>query len=214
MASIGQSLAILRRAIPEDHPRYKYIPKAEDAVNRMAHITKQLYLLYGADSPTPYRLDLVKTVHNALGIMSDRAKKKKVTISTHLGQEPRWVRGNRSSIIQVLCNVLQNALDASTAHQRVVLTLHQDGHWWNLEITDQGSGIPEDVIPHVFDPFFTTKEVSREGRMGLGLAVSFRLLESMEGRLDFTTQIGQGTTFMIRLPNAEAIHSRKVEMHQ
>ena len=65
-----------------------------------------------------------------------------------------------------------------------------------IEISDQGSGIPEDVIPKIFDPFFTTKPKGT----GLGLSMVHKIIEAHHGRIGVSSDPGKGTTFTIVLP--------------
>jgi len=76
----------------------------------------------------------------------------------------------------------------------------EGARWVEIEVTDTGTGIPEDVLDHIFDPFFTTK---KEGT-GLGLATVHRIVEGSGGHLAVESAVGRGTTFRIRLPRAES----------
>jgi len=68
-----------------------------------------------------------------------------------------------------------------------------------IAIGDTGGGIPEDIRARIFDPFFTTKEVGRGTGQGLSIARNV-IVKGHGGELDFTTELGKGTTFYIRLP--------------
>jgi CheY-like chemotaxis protein len=72
------------------------------------------------------------------------------------------------------------------------------GSWIQLTVSDTGTGIPPDVLPHIFEPFFTTKEPGIG--TGLGLAQVYGIVGQHEGRIDVETQVGDGTTFAIYLP--------------
>ena len=73
-----------------------------------------------------------------------------------------------------------------------------DGNRLNIEISDTGQGIPEDVLPHIFNPFFTTKE---EGKgTGLGLSMVYGIVENHGGKIMAKSKPGQGTTFIIEFP--------------
>ena len=67
-----------------------------------------------------------------------------------------------------------------------------------IEFTDTGCGIPEDVQAKIFDPFFTTKEVGKG--TGLGLSMSYGIINDHGGTIDFKTEVGKGTTFIIKIP--------------
>jgi CheY-like chemotaxis protein len=72
------------------------------------------------------------------------------------------------------------------------------GEWVRVTVSDSGTGIPPDVLPHIFEPFFTTK-LAEEGT-GLGLAQVWGIVKQHEGHIDVTTEMGEGTTFTLYLP--------------
>jgi PAS domain S-box-containing protein len=110
-------------------------------------------------------------------------------------------------INQVFLNLIMNAVDAirdvvgSDGRQKgkIRLSTHNLGNWVEVRIADTGTGIPEAVRSRIFEPFFTTKEVGKG--TGQGLAIAYDIVVTKhKGDLTFETQIGQGTTFIVRLP--------------
>ena len=117
------------------------------------------------------------------------------------------VVGDRNQIIQILINLIQNAIDASKSIENPKITVHTseaNGRVY-LHVRDNGCGIPPENLPKVFDPFFTTKQVG-EG-MGMGLSVSFRLINQMGGGIDVSSEVGQGTEFTLWLPSISPVHN-------
>ncbi len=110
---------------------------------------------------------------------------------------------------QVFLNIVINAAhaiagvvgDGADAKGRITITTRRDGDWAEIRIADTGTGIPAEVLPRIFDPFFTTKEVGKG--TGQGLAIAHHVVvEQHHGSIDVTTEPGQGTTFILRLPLA------------
>lgn len=204
LASIAQSLTLLKRAIPSDHPRYKYTQKMQECIDRMTHITRQLYSLY---RPTPSPTDSVEVeqvIQSALEIMHPTAHKKGIRLrssvsgnltSTQVGIAP-------ADLIQILCNLIQNAVDASSPPSDIHVSITQDHETVTIAIADQGMGIAPDVLPRMFDPFYTTKYGDQGIGLGLGLAISKNIIESASGHLRCSTIQGTGTTFSIILPTS------------
>ena len=79
--------------------------------------------------------------------------------------------------------------------------LTEDGKFMEIEISDTGSGIPQEHLSKLFDPFFSTKETG-EGT-GLGLSVTLGIVQKHNGTIDVKSKVGEGSTFIIRLPAGE-----------
>jgi len=113
----------------------------------------------------------------------------------------------RDDLNQAILNILINAAhaigdvvgrNAATKGTIAIQTLNQ-GRWAEIRISDTGTGIPEEVQKRIFDPFFTTKPVGKGTGQGLPIARSI-IVDKHGGTLHFETQVGKGTTFVIRLP--------------
>lgn len=127
-------------------------------------------------------------------------------------------------ISQVLMNLLTNARDAMPEGQpgAIVVSLQENCGVVELAVTDNGSGIPADVLPNIFQPFITTKSGSRNGRRpgtGLGLAITHGIVESHSGSINVYSTVGIGTTMTVRLPvgdvpqsTAELLEDDEAEM--
>ncbi len=99
---------------------------------------------------------------------------------------------------QVLMNVIANAIDSIEGQGKVTLTTtEQDGHFV-IVVRDTGKGIPAEIRSKVFEPFFTTKPVGHG--TGLGLAISYGIVKAHRGSIDFSSEPGKGTEFMLRIP--------------
>lgn len=99
---------------------------------------------------------------------------------------------------QVLMNVIANAIDSIEGQGKVTLTTTQkDGHFV-IVVRDTGKGIPEEIRNKVFEPFFTTKPVGQG--TGLGLAISYGIVKAHQGSIEFSSEPGKGTEFMLRIP--------------
>jgi signal transduction histidine kinase len=130
----------------------------------------------------------------------------RVNLKTELSETLPRVNGDAEQLKQVLINLLQNAVQAMEGQtgEVVVKTVaperFQDfrpaAEWVELRITDNGPGIPPDQQQNIFIPFFTTKQKGT----GLGLAISQRLIKSHGGSISVQSKVGEGSTFIIRLP--------------
>jgi signal transduction histidine kinase len=115
------------------------------------------------------------------------------------------------AIQQVLVNLIANALDAMADRPEAVLTVRTERkeNWAIIEIGDTGHGIRPEHMHRLSEPFFTTKPVGQG--TGLGLSISYNLVQKQGGNVSVKSQVGKGTTFIIRLPMGEMGDSNKRE---
>jgi PAS domain S-box-containing protein len=205
LASIAQSMVILKRALPETHPKYKYTRKIQECIDRITHIIQQLYKLYSPDPSMKAPIDIRLIVQSSMEIMHPFAQQRGIALTCTLPDRAVSVSIARADLIQVLCNLIQNAMDASSRDSNVALTLTRQHGALTICVVDQGAGISPDISSHIFEPFFTTKQGTAKGGMGLGLAVSRSLVEAMGGTLSFSSTPGTGTSFMITFPEPSGI---------
>ena len=106
-----------------------------------------------------------------------------------------------SQINQVFLNLITNAAQATTDDTKgeiTVATAVASGSLVRVDVSDNGHGIPESVLPKIFDPFFTTKDVGKG--TGLGLSIAYKIVQEHGGRIEVKSKVGQGTTFSVFLP--------------
>jgi signal transduction histidine kinase/ActR/RegA family two-component response regulator len=132
----------------------------------------------------------------------DRAQASNVHINLNLQINTNaLVLGDPSELREVLVNMVFNAVDAMPRGGRLTLSADEVGGKIRIAVSDTGIGMSEETCSRVFDPFFTTKG---EAGMGLGLAVCYGIIQRHGGSIDIDSEVGEGTTFRITLPRAEA----------
>jgi two-component system OmpR family sensor kinase len=146
------------------------------------------------------RFDLREAAEEALAMVTPRAQERNVAPETNL--QPVELEADRTRILQLLTNLLANAIQYNREGGRVILTIGQEGTEVVLKVEDTGAGIAAEDQPRVFERFFRAdKARSREaGGSGLGLAICQSIVEAHHGSISFTSRPGEGTTFVVRLP--------------
>ena len=116
-----------------------------------------------------------------------------------------YTEGSASELREVFVNLIVNAVDAMPYGGRLTISCEQRDGRLRLRFTDTGTGMTEDVREKIFEPFYTTKGAHGTG---LGLAVSYGIIERHEGSISVESEVGRGATFLIDLPVAEDTHVR------
>lgn len=201
LAGIRNAFHLVREGIDPTHRHYRFVELIDREIRRLADIVKKMYTLYqGVPERTCEPTDIAALLQDLTTLLGHTFASKRLHFRTEVRTARDHVEVSRSDLFQVLLNLLQNAIDASSPGGDVVLTVaEQDGQLcWS--VTDRGAGIAPDVLPHIFEPFFTTKAGSRWQGLGLGLSVSRGLVQAMGGRIDIDTTVGQGATFTVAHP--------------
>ncbi len=119
----------------------------------------------------------------------------------HLGEEEAYF--DKQMVRNILLNLISNAIKFSAEEKAIQLTTEVKGEALILVVTDRGIGIPEEEKEHLFERFFRAKNVTNIQGTGLGLNIVSKYVESMKGKIEFTSELNVGTTFTITLPNIE-----------
>ncbi len=101
---------------------------------------------------------------------------------------------------QVLVSLIANAIDSIDGSGEITLTTAQENEHFVIMVRDTGKGIPKEIRDRIFEPFFTTKPIGHG--MGLGLAISYAIVEAHRGSIEFSTMDGEGTEFVVKIPTS------------
>jgi signal transduction histidine kinase len=174
---------------------------AEDALHGIQQISEIILSLKNfsrLDRSKVSRFDLNEGLESTLVIARNLVKHK--TVHKKFGEIP-LIECAPSQINQVFLNLITNAAQATADDARGEITLATSvapGGRVRVDISDNGHGIPESILPKIFDPFFTTKDVGKG--TGLGLSIAYKIIQEHGGRIDVKSKVGQGTTFTVVLP--------------
>src|SRR5438270_681495 len=126
----------------------------------------------------------------SFNVMADRL------VETQYASGPLFIEGDRFALGRVYRNLITNAIQATEAGGRIIIGTARAGDHVEITVADTGSGIPADRLSKIFDDFVTTK---RRG-LGLGLAISKRIVEQLDGTIAVESEVGRGTAFTLRFP--------------
>jgi PAS domain S-box-containing protein len=183
----------------------EYFAILRSEVQRIHRIVENFLRFSKPSIPEVKPLDLHALLERVLSLVAFEAADHGVTIETAFDPAPELVPGDEGQLSQVFLNLGINALQAMPSGGSLVVTTKLDRGWAEVAVKDSGEGIEAEVIPHVFDPYFTT----RPRGVGLGLAISHRIVEGHHGTIEVESEVGKGTTFAVRLPLAGGAAERK-----
>jgi PAS domain S-box-containing protein len=186
------------------------IPVAiEETQNGLKHVTEivqSMKTFSHPDNEKKVPVDINKMIKSTITVASNEWKRVAEMV-TNFDSELPPVQCFPGDFNQVVLNLIVNAAHAidevsgnrGTGNGIISVSTHYDENWVEIRIGDTGAGIPENVRPRIFEQFFTTKEVGKGTGQGLAIAHSV-VVNKHKGEIAFDTEVGKGTTFIIRLP--------------
>jgi two-component system NtrC family sensor kinase len=202
LAVISSYAQLLAKQLHGDDKRSAILEKIAQQTFRASEIVNSL-LNFSRTSGSEFQLvDLNKVVQDTLTLLEHQLKIGRVQIAKELYSELPPIMGNSGKLQQVFLNLFLNAKDAMPDGGTLqVSTANGDGV--RVMISDTGSGIAPEHIQRIYDPFFTTKIKPGEGQRrgtGLGLSVSYGIIQEHAGKIQVSSRPGQGTTFVLEFP--------------
>lgn len=201
-ADLTYALERIPPAIEQSQAGLRNVAKIVRALREFSHPS------LGERAPVDLNRGVVNTV-----TISRNEWKYHAEVETDLASDLPTVSCFGGEVNQVVLNIVVNAAHAiadanksrgdSRARGTIRISTRRDGSWVEIRIADTGTGIPPAIRHKVFDPFFTTKEVGRGTGQGLALAHAI-IVNKHKGTIHFETELGRGTTFVIRLPIGDA----------
>jgi two-component system NtrC family sensor kinase len=201
---------ILRKKMSAESQEAQDLDLVIRETKRCSSIIKRLLDFAREKKPEKKHVDINQLVRETEQLVRHSASFHDIEISMELDDALPRVRIDPDQLKQVFMNILVNAQDAIGDKGRITVRSRRlppqsaspsgqaSGPMLEVSFTDTGSGIPEENLSKIFDPFFTTKEIGKG--TGLGLAVTYGIVQAHGGRIDVASIAGKGTTFGIQIP--------------
>lgn len=184
--------------------------EARENVNRISQMADRMAAISGhlrnfarrpRESVGP--IEVLHAMDDALALMDARFKSSGTEVVYEKPDEPIWVMGGQLRLQQVIINLFNNAIDAmeETSQRVIEIEIERAERRFLVHVRDKGTGLSEDMLAQVFDPFFTTKSPGKG--LGLGLSISYNILEDFGGHLRARNRTSGGAEFSIELPMVE-----------
>ncbi|MFO0751971.1 MAG: ATP-binding protein [Thermodesulfovibrionales bacterium] len=193
---------LLQRSLPPGSQELKDVEVIIEQSNRCSQIIKGLLGFSHAISTEKQEININELLKGSLDIVSRKADFLNIRIATRFDEALPLVRAGGLQLQQVFMNMIVNAADAMEGKGALTVSTRtaagEEGPYAEIEFADTGCGMSEETISKIFEPFFTTKPVGKG--TGLGLAVSYGIIEDHGGTIIVKSEVGRGTSFFIRLP--------------
>jgi two-component system NtrC family sensor kinase len=179
----------------------QFLSVIRDEAIRCGDIVKNLLIFAKKDFGKWTEESLNKIIHNSIQLVKHKMQIKELELCEELADGNDIIYCDASGIQHILVALFINAIDAMSKGGKLEIKtiLLDSSQEVRIVISDTGTGIPEEVLPHIFEPFVSTKEST-----GLGLAVVYGIIQQHKGGIEVDSKPNQGTTFMITLPRRPA----------
>lgn len=198
LTGISNAIQILQRCSVGPQRQQELCDLVLTHIARIANIVKDLRTFSRPHNSVPEVFPLQETIVETLSLARYQASPEKITIEFQHPPEPLFLYGDRNQFQQVMINLLVNSIQAISERGSIFVSLAQDGGNARITLEDTGCGIPPGQLGLIFDPFFTTKRHWKG--TGLGLAVSYRIIQLFKGTLTVDSTVNKGSRFVIALP--------------
>jgi signal transduction histidine kinase len=179
--------------------RVDFLKLTSSELDRITSLVTDLLSFARPAKPDVKKGDINQVMEEVIHLVAVEARKRDIAINTNL-QEVRQALFDADQIKQVFLNLFLNAFEAISARGRISVSsrdIQKIGRAYvQVEISDNGKGIPGKIVEHIFDPFFTTKEKGG----GLGLSISHQIVQEHNGFIEVESIVKKGTTFLVTIP--------------
>jgi PAS domain S-box-containing protein len=205
LAVISSYAQMLSKQLRGDARLGPVLDKITQQSFRAAEIANGL-LNFSRTSTTEFRdTNLNQVIHDTLSLLEHQFKTAQVLVDLDLAQDLPAIHGNPGKLQQVFLNLLLNAKEAMPGGGRLRVATFVNAHLNCIaaQVADSGSGIAPEHLKSIYDPFFTTKTTPKAGDRrgtGLGLSVSYGIIQEHSGKIHVESAVGEGTTFHLEFP--------------
>jgi two-component system, NtrC family, sensor kinase len=209
LTGVSSYTQMLLGMIPETDPKHALLQKVQKQTDRASNIVNNLLNFSRTGNSEEFsEIDLNKTLNDTLQLLEPQLKQSRVEILKEYSKIPPKIFGNAGKLQQVFTNLILNARDSMFDSGRITITSEATENDVIITVSDTGCGIEEENLNKIYDPFFTTKAVG--SGTGLGLAVSYGILQEHAASVKVTSEINSGTVFRLVFPIAQKTKRRAV----
>ena len=203
LAVISSYAQMLQKQVNADPKKAELLEKITKQTFRASEIVNSLLNFSRTSGSEFNHVDLNRVIQDTLTLLEHQFKTARIKVEPDLHPDLPPILGNTGKLQQVFLNLFLNAKDAMPAGGTLSITTG-NGHYVQVTVSDTGSGIAQEHIHRIYDPFFTTKSKQprsgNSGGTGLGLSVTYGIIQEHAGKIHVHSTPGRGTTFTMEFP--------------
>jgi two-component system sensor histidine kinase BaeS len=207
LATLRSQIEAFQDGIWEPTP--ERLKQSHSELMRLVRLVNELEKLLAAENPQ-IRLDktdieageLLKAMQE---LVIPAFRQKEVSLTVQLPEKELWFRGDRDKVVQILTNIVNNALKYTPEKGEVSIKAVDDGRMAGFEVQDKGLGISHQDLPHIFERFYRgdKSRARKTGGVGIGLSIVKALVEAHKGKITVESELEQGSVFTVLFPKEE-----------
>ena len=202
LAVISSYAQMLAKQVHGDDRQSALLEKITKQTFRASEIVNSLLNFSRTSGAEFADVDLNRVIKDTLTLLEHQFKTARINVQQDLYPELPTIHGNTGKLQQVFLNLFLNAKDAMPGGGTLMIST-VNGHHVQVKVADTGTGIAQEHIQRIYDPFFTTKnkpKTGHSGGTGLGLSVTYGIIQEHAGKIRVDSTPGHGTTFVMEFP--------------
>lgn len=198
LTGISSYSQMLMQQTPENDPRHQLLEKIYRQTSRASSIVNNLLNFSRVSDARFAPVDLNRVIDDTIQLLEAQLRNTNIEVVRRYDDQLPMAPGNAPKLQQVFMNLILNARDAMPEGGQLEIATTADDESIRIRFSDNGIGISAENLSRIYDPFFTTKQIGKG--TGLGLAVSYGIIQDHGGHIVVESNPGQGTVFLINLP--------------
>lgn len=198
MTTINGFLQLIRKDDNITEQQRSYIDISLGELSRAQEIINDYLSLARPNQKYTQLINLSEELHKVIDLMTSYTIIQNIEVVKEI-EDDLFVKGNKDEIKQVMINLIKNGIEAMKARGKIEVSAHSEHGQIIIKIKDNGEGMTKEQLSRVGTPFYSTKDKGT----GIGLTISYQIINQLKGKIDVTSELGEGTTFLITLPKYE-----------
>ncbi len=207
LTGISSYTQMLLKEVGYNDPKAEILRKMEQQTFRASQIVNNLLNFTRQSKGHFTELEVNQVITDTISLLDYQFRNSRVKLKLNLTDSLPLIRGDKGKLQQLFLNLLKNATDSMPQGGELGITSKVENDSVEVSIRDTGVGITKEHLPKIYDPFFTTKEGGQG--TGLGLSVSYGIIQEHSGSISVKSSLGKGTDFIIKLPALKVHYEEK-----